>query len=282
MKYKMICIDMDGTLLNGKRKISELSRATIKKAHDKGVEIVVTTGRLYNNAAYFSKLLGVDSPVIAANGAIVIEQKTNEIIYECAIPKEECLSLLKILNEYKLAFHFHTTDTIYCNNWFSRLATELYMTKHEHDENLHVHYHTIKKEDQWRRIFEKEDGKMAKCIAFSFNKAKIKEVKEKLKGLSNIVYFGSGNHSIEINLKNVSKGNAVQALIKKYNIKRDEVICIGDNENDISMIEFAGLGIAMGNAIDEVKNISDYITDTNRNEGVAKAIEKFVLNDKEN
>lgn len=277
MKYKMICIDMDGTLLNRRKRISDLSKSVIKKAHDKGVEIVVTTGRLYNNAAYFSHLLGVDSPVIAANGAIVIEQKTNEIIYECAIPKDDCLSLLKILDKYKVAFHFHTTDTIYCNNWFSRFGTELYMSKQKYNEHLHVHYHTIRREDEWKRIFEEKDGKMAKCIAFSFNRVKVKEVKEELEKLENIVYFGSGNHSIEINLKNVSKGNAVRALIERYNIKREDVICIGDNENDISMIEFAGLGIAMANGIDEVKNIADYVTDTNKNDGVAKAIEKFVL-----
>lgn len=277
MKYKMICIDMDGTLLNGRKRISPSSKKVIKKAHDKGVEIVVTTGRLFNNAAYFSHLLGVDSPVIAANGAIVIEQKTNEIIYECAIPKDDCLSLLRVLNKYKFAFHFHTTDTIYCNNWFSRLGTELYMTKQKYCDHLHVHYHTITTEDEWKRVFEEQDGKMAKCIAFSLNKSKVKEVKKELDKLDNIVYFGSGNHSIEINLKNVSKGNAVRALIERYNIKREEVMCIGDNENDISMIEFAGLGVAMGNGIDKVKNIADYVTDTNRNDGVAKAIEKFVL-----
>ena len=81
MKYKMICIDMDGTLLNRRKKISDVNKKAIKKAHDMGVEIVVTTGRLYNNAAYYSQLLGVNSPVIAANGAIVIDQKTNDIIY---------------------------------------------------------------------------------------------------------------------------------------------------------------------------------------------------------
>ena len=80
MRYKMICIDMDGTLLNRRKKISDVNKKAIKEAHDMGVEIVVTTGRLYNNAAYYSQLLGVNSPVIAANGAIVIDQKTNDII----------------------------------------------------------------------------------------------------------------------------------------------------------------------------------------------------------
>ena len=140
MKYKMVCIDMDGTLLGKKKKISEINKEIIKRAHDKGVEIVVTTGRLYNNAAYFSKLLGVNSPVIAANGAIVIDQKTNEIIYERDIPKEQCLKIYDILTKYKLPFHFHTTKTIYCNNWMSKIGTQIYMTKQVYTEDLNIEY----------------------------------------------------------------------------------------------------------------------------------------------
>lgn len=277
MKYKMVCIDMDGTLLNSRKKISKFSKDIIKRAHDKGVEIVVTTGRLYNNAAYFSHLLGVDSPVIAANGAIVIDQKSNDIIYESAIPEKECMEVLRILNKYKVPFHFHTTDTIYCNNWFSKFATQVYMTKQTYIEHLHVNYHTVQSESRWAEIFKNENGRMAKCIGFSPLKENIEKVKEELSKLPNIVFFGSGNHSIEINSKGVSKGNSVKVLIEKYGISREELICIGDNENDISMIKFAGLGIAMANAIDEVKNSAQYITDTNKNDGVAKAIKKFIL-----
>ena len=277
MKYKMVCIDMDGTLLGKRKKISEFSKDIIKKAHDMGVEIVVTTGRLYNNAAYFSQLLGVDSPVIAANGAIVIDQKTNDIIYESAIPEAECMRVLKILNKYKVPFHFHTTDTIYCNNWFSKFGTQLYMTKQVYDEHLNIQYYKVKTEKQWAEVFKKEKGRMAKCIAFSPSIKNIAKVRKELEGLENIVYFGSGSHSTEINFKGVSKGNSVKVLIEKYGTKREELICIGDNENDISMIKYAGLGIAMANAIDEVKESAHYITDSYKNDGVAKAIKKFIL-----
>lgn len=277
MKYKMVCIDMDGTLLGKRKKISEFSKDIIKKAHDMGVEIVVTTGRLYNNAAYFSQLLGVDSPVIAANGAIVIDQKTNDIIYESAIPEIECMNILKILNKYKIPFHFHTTDTIYCNNWFSKFGTQVYMTKQVYYEHLNINYYTVKTEKEWAEVFKKESGRMAKCIAFSPKSKSIFKVRKELDNLENIVYFGSGNHSTEINFKGVSKGNSVKVLSEKYGIKREELICIGDNENDISMIKYAGLGIAMANAIDEVKAAAQYITDSNKNDGVAKAIKKFIL-----
>ena len=93
MGYKMICIDMDGTLLGKGKRISKESKDVIEKVHKKGVEIVVTTGRIYNNAAYYSHLLGVESPVIAANGAIVREKHTNKIIYENTIRTEQCIKL---------------------------------------------------------------------------------------------------------------------------------------------------------------------------------------------
>ena len=165
MKYKMVCIDMDGTLLGRRKGISEENKRAIKEAHDMGVEIVVTTGRLYNNALYFSKFLGVDSPVVAANGAIVIDQKTNEVIYECSIPKEECIKILEILIKYNTFFQFNTKDTIYCNNWLTKVSTQCYMTKQVCCEHLNVKYINVRSKEEWIRIFNNED--MDKSIVIS-------------------------------------------------------------------------------------------------------------------
>ena len=279
MSYKMVCIDMDGTLLNRRKKISVYNKKIIKLAHNKGIEIVVTTGRLYNSAAYFSKILGVDSPVIAANGAIVIDQKTNEIIYEQEIPKDVCLKMLEVLIKNKISFHFNTMSTIYCSNLLSKIGTKIYMSKQLNFENLNIKYRIIKGIEGWNKIFDIEEGKIAKCIAISPKKEKVIKVRRELDNLGDVISFASGYHSIEVNYNCVSKVNAIKALINKYNINKDELICIGDSENDISMIEYAGVGVAMGNASDDVKQIADYITDSNNRDGVAKAIEKFILND---
>lgn len=278
MKYKMICIDMDGTLLNKRKKISLRNKEAIQKAYSMGVEIVITTGRLYNNAAYFSQLLGVDSPVIAGNGAIVMDQRTNDIIYEKEIPINDCNEILNILNKYKAFFQFNTDKTIYCNNLLTKVSTEFYMTKQVYFEHLNIKYKKVKTKEDWENIFKEEEGYIAKSIVLSPFKSTILKIREELNKLPNIVSFASGDYSLEINSSGVSKGNAVKALIEKYGIKREELICIGDNENDLSMISFAGLGVAMGNAIPELKDIADYITDTNKNDGVAKVIDKFILN----
>lgn len=277
MKYKMICIDMDGTLLGKGREISEENKKIIKEAHDEGAEIVVTTGRIYNNAAYFSNILGVKSPVIAANGAIIREKHDSKIIYKNTIPIEVCIRLVKLLYKNKMHFHFYTTDSIYCSNNLIKLGTEIFMTKQIGYDSLKINYHVEKTLKGWEELFNRLGDNITKCIAFSPNKKKIKNFKEELNKVDEVVYFGSGSFSIEINHKGVSKGNAVQELAKYYGFNKDEIMCIGDNENDLSMIQYAGLGIAMGNAIDAVKKAADYITDTNKRHGVGKAIKKFVL-----
>lgn len=275
MGYKMVCIDMDGTLLSSRKKISDENKNAIKKIHDKGVEIVVTTGRIYNNAEYYSNLLGVKSPVIAANGAIVKSKIDSKILYENPINVEECIKLVDLLYEMKLLFHFYTTDGIFCNNLLTKVATKAYMTKQVGHESLKINYHVIKSKEKWIEFFKENNNKITKCIIFSTSPDKIIKCKEKLNTLEGVVYFGAGKRSIEVNNRGVSKGNAVRALAKKYGIKREEIICIGDNENDLSMIEYAGVGIAMGNAIDSVKEIADYITSSNDDNGVARAIFKF-------
>lgn len=275
MAYKMVCIDMDGTLLGKGRKISKESKEVIKEIHKKGVEIVVTTGRIYNNAAYYSHLLGVESPVIAANGAIVREKHTNKVIYENPIKTEECIKLVEMLYKMKFLFHFYTLDGIYCGNELTKFATQLYMTKQVGYDNLKIKYHVIKDLEKWKEFFKRTNGQITKCIAFSIKPNKIIKLKKELDKLNGVVYFGAGSRSLEINNKGVSKGKAVKALADYYGFKRDEVVCIGDNENDISMIEYAGFGIAMGNAIEPVKKLADYITDTNKENGVAKAIKKI-------
>ena len=275
MTYKMVCIDMDGTLLGKRKRISKESKEVIKKIHDKGVEIVVTTGRIYNNAAYYSHLLGVESPVIAANGAIVRDKHSNKVIYENPIKTEVCIKLIELLYKMDFFFHFYTLDGIYCGDKITNIGTKLYMTKQVGYENLKIKYHIIRKLEEWKEFFKRTNGPITKCIAFSLDPKKIEKLKKELSEFKDIVYFGAGSRSVEINHQGVSKGRAVKALADYYGIKREEIVCIGDNENDISMIEYAGLGVAMGNAIDQVKALADYITDSNKEEGVSNALKKI-------
>ena len=133
----------------------------------------------------------------------------------------------------------------------------------------------VKEKEEWRKVFKSNN--IGKCIIIELNTKKLKKIRENLIKKGNYEITQSGRYALEVNNKGVSKGRAVKALAEEYKIKREEIICIGDNENDLSMITYAGLGVAMGNAIDSLKEKADYITESNDKNGVAKVIYEFVL-----
>lgn len=275
-KYKLICIDMDGTLLNNEGEVSEENKLALEKAKDKGIEIAITTGRIYYSAKYFSDLIGINTPIISSNGAYVKRKDDDKVIFENPIPKDTLLKIYELVKGHGLHINFNTWDTVIREEELPSDHAYV-LTNNMLSENEQIKF--IVNEDLIPSLHEL-DGKILKGIVIdSVNKDKLIAAKEDI-----IKHFGdklhvvsSGHDNFEIMLGTSSKGNAVKELAKDLGISRDEVMCIGDSENDLSMIQYAGLGVAMGNAFDSLKEAADYITDSNVNNGVAKAIEKFIL-----
>ena len=276
MKYKLVCIDIDGTLLNSRKMVTKKTKKVLKEAYDKGVHIVITTGRIFNNAAYYSDLLGVKSVVIAANGGIIREKDEDKIIYIKELEKGKCEKILELAEKYNVGAHFHTPDKVFTNNYWQNIITYAAMSFRK-PENRKVKTNVIKTKDEWDKVFKEHSKDIVKCIIIEFNKKKKAKFREELSKISGLEIASSGFYNIEINKEGTSKGEAVKYLADYYGIKREEVIAVGDNENDLSMIKYAGFGVAMGNAIEEVKKEANYVTDTNNNDGVAKLVEKFIL-----
>lgn len=277
MKYKMVCIDMDGTLLKKRKAVSKESKKTIKEVADKGVKVVITTGRLYNNAAYYSDLVGASAEVIAANGAVIRAKRSDKVIFKKNINKDICKKIVMAANECGVVLHLHTMDTIITNSYISNAIARVVFARKKNKDFL-IDIKTVKDEEKLDEVLETYKDDIVKCIMFSISPKRTEKFRKRLDEIDNIVYYCSSFTGIEVNAKGVSKGNAARFLANYYNFKREEVMCIGDNENDISMIEYAGLGVAMGNGIDKIKKIADYVTDTNENDGVSKALKKFILN----
>jgi Cof subfamily protein (haloacid dehalogenase superfamily) len=275
MEYKLICIDMDGTLLNKQHKVSEASKEAIKKAHDKGVHIVISTGRMYVDAREYSDFVGVKSPVIASNGAIIKEKDRNEVIYKSTLGEELNLKLLDVVFKHKLDPMFATPETSFGSSFQSKLVIEYLKLKGVFNKNMIFKY--VRSRKQLESIVKREKDNIIKCEVISRNIQKIEGLKKELRKFEDIEIACSTKYNIEITCKGVSKGRAVELLGSYYNIPREQIIAIGDSENDLSMIEYAGLGVAMGNAPEEIKQKADYVTDDNGSDGVAKAIERFVL-----
>lgn len=271
--YKLFCTDMDGTLLNSKGEVSDENKDAIKKAHEKGVKVVICTGRLFTSANYFADLIGVKAPVICANGAYIREKDRDEIIYKSVLGLENCRKVLDVLKKYDIFPHFNTPDTVFTKRIIYSSASYEKINK-TLPEDRRINIRVV---EDWDNIFKENYNEILKCIAIDEDREKIQKAKLELQGYDDLEVVSSSSNNIEIMCKGSSKGRAVKILAEYLNVKSEEVICIGDNENDKSMIDYAGLGIAMENGDNSVKEIADFITDTNDNNGVAKAIEKFIL-----
>lgn len=274
---KLICIDMDGTLLNSNHEVSERNKEVLRKAHNKGIHIALTTGRIFVSARYYSDLIGINTPVIASNGAYIKNKYEDKAILEGALDKKTAIEIYKIVHKHNLNINFNSWDTLIREKEVPKNHAYYIMNKYITEEKrvkFLVTNDTISTINNFEGtilkgiVIEEKDNKDNLWAAK-------KEIKDKFKDKLHVV--SSGDDNFEIMDGSISKGNAVLHLAKTLNINKEEIMCIGDSENDMSMLKVAGLSVVMENGNEIVKEIADFITDTNNNDGVAKAIEKYVL-----
>jgi Cof subfamily protein (haloacid dehalogenase superfamily) len=274
LKYKLVCLDMDGTLLDDEKKISNGNKMAIRKATELGIKVIVCTGRLFIAAQAFADMIGVSTPLITANGASVKEKETGNVIFKAILGKENCLKIVRVMKKYNINPNFNTTDTVITDKIGYSSQSYINMNKTlPADKQVKIEIIS-----DWDSAIEKYGDDILKCISIDADIEKMGKVKEELINFDTMEIQSSLWNNIEMMNKGINKGKAVKMLAEYYGIDRKEIICMGDNENDISMIEYAGMGIAMGNAEKKVKSISNFVTETNNNDGVARAIESIILN----
>ncbi|MGG5460732.1 Cof-type HAD-IIB family hydrolase [Clostridium sp. B9] len=278
MAYKLICIDMDGTLLNNKHEVSERNKDAIRKATEKGVKIAITTGRLFTSAKYYADLIGVKAPIISCNGAFIREKDEERVIYESVLTDDQIDRIYDVIKKYDIELaYFNTSDTVISEKIVPEQHGYKVMNQMIGESGDKV---LFSEGIDFRESFKKYNKHILKAICIENNEEKLGDLfkaKEELKNYEDFEVVSSFTNNFEVMNRGTSKGNAVKVLADMLNINREEVMCLGDSENDLSMIEYAGLGVAMGNAEEFLKDKAGYVTDTNENDGVAKAIEKFVL-----
>jgi len=271
--YKLVVSDMDGTLLNRKGMVSERNKRALKEILKKGVHVAIATGRIYTSAKVYAKYLGIVTPIIACNGAIVKDLHDDSIIYEKHIEPKDCFEVFDICRENQLYFHFYTADTFYTEKmeYSSLKYLEWNKTMNEKEQ---INIQII---DNPYELVSHFDERVYKIQINSDDMELLEKTRKNLEQIENFEISKSWFNNIEIMNRGVSKGNAVMHLAKSMGIKQEEVICFGDNENDISMLSYAGLGVAMGNAEELVKRSADHVTTSNDEDGVAEVIEKYIL-----
>lgn len=267
MEYKLIAIDMDGTLLNSNNKVSLRTKKTIELAKEKGVHVVLSTGRILRSALYFAEELQLNNPIIACNGAIILDEKRN-VIYNRPIRLDAARKVMEIGKKYSVYYHFYNEESLFSRQYIKEIV-DYYSTRIQ-KINVEVF------EDDYERILSKNPN-IFKFLFIDNDNEKLIRLREDFNSVEGISISKSWENNLEVMDLKASKGIGLKILCNELNIDQSQVIAIGDSENDLSMLQVAGLSVAMGNGDENVKLVADYVTDTCDNDGVAKAIEKFVL-----
>lgn len=289
--YKLVAIDLDGTLLNSVGEVSEKTKKILKEAQNKGVEIVLSSGRPISSTKTLALELGVDNYLISGNGAVVYDIKKDEIIYDKFLNKEQVFKIIDVCEENSIFYNIYTEDEVITKSLN-------YNVLFYHKENIkkieekRTHINVV--QDTKKYIEESEKDRFLKVTVCDESKMIFNGIIRKLREIGNIDIlnvehmsrkrFNIGTeimsieyHYTEITNENVNKWTAIEHLIEKLNIKKDEVVAIGDNINDREMVENAGLGIVMGNSNPVMKELADVIVSDNDSDGVCEAFEKYIL-----
>ena len=211
-------------------------------------------------------------PIISSNGAIIKHPITNEVLYSNSIDTNTCLKIIDILDSLDIAYQIYTDNEI------------LQKYKTEEEREMMLEFISKNFSDKTEIIFKKnlrEDIKGLNVLKFNLMEIDkpllIKEARKQIEDIDALEVTSSWKNNLEIMKEGSSKGEAVKYLSHLLGIDREEIITFGDNYNDLSMIEYAGTGVAMGNAEEDVKKVASYVTDLNTESGVAKAIDNLVL-----
>lgn len=274
MKYKIIAVDMDGTLLNDDKHITDNNLDMIKKAVNKGVKFVISSGRIPSGLKFYGDTVSKKQPMICCNGAIILDEN-REVVHSKSIDKKDILKVIDIIREKKdTYFHFYDESAIYSEQ-FRFTAESLYNFNREIDRKFRVEIRLV---PDAKEVIEKAEFDINKIVVIDDDIEYLDELRKRIDSIIGIETTKSEINNIEILSQGVSKGNALKVLASNYGIPIEECIAIGNDENDISMIECAGLGVVVNNARDYIKKYADYITEKDNNNGaIAEVIQKFIL-----
>lgn len=258
---KLIVFDLDGTLLTSKKTIAESSLKIIQKCQKAGIQLCLCSGRSLPGIIPIAKQLDMldQGFICAMNGAIIQNMETQAITRSRCFTHEELQALLQISHQFKLPLTLAEGRKSY---WYLPFFKPL----------KHLFPRILSK----NQIFN-DDHEFRKAVLSQRTK-KLFQIQKQLKSVSTLTSFLSGLNILDVVPQGISKGHAVQIIMEEMQLSADEVLCFGDSQNDISMFEAVTHSIAMGNAIDELKEKALAVTDTNDRDGIAKMIEQYVQN----
>ena len=281
---KLIASDMDGTLLNNRQAISKENVEAIKKAQNKGIKFLIATGRNYDEVQFLLSENDIICNCILMNGS-EYRDNNGKIINRINIDKNLVSLVITNLEESKICIRLMTDNGIYTTNTkeevFEAFVSMVKNYKDISEEKAieivrnHNYYTQIKSIDNINEFLD-GDIEIRKILANFSGKEATDAMKNKIAKIGGLAVSASFSDNIEITDINAQKGIMLNNVVNELGINNDEVMVIGDSFNDYSMFTTFNESVAMGNAIDEIKKIAKYVTDTNENNGVCIAIDRVL------
>lgn len=265
MKYKLAAADLDGTLLNSDNSISQRNMEAINELKRRGCIFTIITGRMYSAAKPLADELKLTAFMGVYQGAVVLNAESGEVLRRITLDVNVCKNIFEDAMSRGLNVQAYINDRVYVQKYdeYTQYYEKLNNIKVDIAENLED---MIASDDSVKLLINSSEEATALNYGYFF---------DKYSELASVVL--SGKHFIEFTDKKADKGNALKFIAEKYGIQRDEIIAFGDQLNDVSMLNYAGMGVAMGNSPECVKNRADHVTLSNEESGVAYAIERLCL-----
>lgn len=269
MRYRLLAIDLDETLLNENSQISPRSKRAIREAVNRGVIITISTGRMYRTSIpYVRELaLNTDWPMINYQGALIKTTESGEVLYHRPLENELAVAAASAAEAFGEEACAYVEERLYINreNRYSLYYRQKYDV-------------TVEVVGPLDLFLEKQGWNPTKITVFNWN-GKFEKIKEAVEPCyrDKITMLEPYPFFFEFTDRRATKGQALQRLTLELGIRREEIIAFGDSNNDIDMIQYAGLGVAVANAVPEVLEAADLVTAANTEDGVARVIEEYVL-----
>ncbi|MEH7081230.1 Cof-type HAD-IIB family hydrolase [Neobacillus drentensis] len=286
MKYRLLATDLDGTLLNDQKEIDMETIEAIHEYRKRGGKVVICSGRSPLSTQWIARTLGLSGePIIAYNGAILLD-KNGGIREQSVFPYEPLMSFWELCETEGIYAHFYEGDTLLVpkvNKWNEHWIENNIPTLEKSGGERHQYKSVrekcqVKVVDDFYRYLKEQEPSITKIAVFDDGN-KLPEFTRKLKEQAVDMEISSSFNfiNLEITPSGVTKASALIKLTKQLGIPLSQTAAIGDNFNDALMLSAVGLGIAMGNAPEKVRQLADQVTGNNNEAGVAKAIRRYLL-----
>ena len=264
--YKAVFIDLDGTLLKSDHTVSDANRKAIQQLLQQGIKVIIVSARPLHGILPISEtVVTSDMPVVSLNGSYILD--SNQIVYQVAVPLKDTINIHKEVLRYDVTCMYYTQM-----EWFAAKDTDL-VKKEQRITPVKI----IIQPFEETLAYWSANNSGANKILIAGNENEILTAEQRLLSLyaGQLNIYKSQPRYLEVMNIEASKTKAIQFLLKKYGLDKSAAMAIGDNYNDKEMLQFAGTGVAMGNAPADIQQIAGYVTDTNNNDGVAKALQHF-------